>query len=542
MAQPGDVLVIDAGGVAPGLWGELATNSAIQRGLAGVVIYGAARDTGDIRQLWASRSSPRSVTPTAGEPKGFGEIGVPIRIAGVSVSPGDWIIGDDDGVCVIPKEKAVEYTNRAMDVLEKENRLREEIQARQHAQPGGATCSSGRSSRRRLLCWAAHATSRQNHRDEPPPPGCRPPPPRVGPVSRPGDLPPDPPAGGQARPPAEKALWRRVVRQVVLLGISAVGLYVVWPSLLQVFSAWPDLRDVDPVWFLVMVVFEAMSFACMWILIRLALQEKEYFLVGTSQLAGNALSRILPGGAATGGALQYRMLTEGGVNGARTATGLTAVSLLTFGTLFALPLLSLPGILTGVPVNNGLFRTAVVGLVMFVLAAGVGAALLTFDRPLMLGGRMFQVVRRFVRRRADSSDLPQRLLAERDLIRKVLGQQWVKALLASIGKSMFDFLALLMALTAVGARPYPSLVLIAYVVAALLAMVPITPGGLGFVEAGLVATLGLAGVSAGDASLATLAYRLVSYWLPLPAGLAAYALYRRRYPANGRAAQTTHVP
>jgi 3-hexulose-6-phosphate synthase/6-phospho-3-hexuloisomerase len=67
------------------------------------------------------------VTPTAGEPKGFGEIGVPIRIAGVRVAPGDWIIGDDDGVCVIPKDKALEYTNRAMDVLEKENRLREEI-------------------------------------------------------------------------------------------------------------------------------------------------------------------------------------------------------------------------------------------------------------------------------------------------------------------------------------------------------------------------------------------------------------------------------
>lgn len=126
-AQPGDVLVIDAGGVAPAVWGELATNSAIQRGLAGVVIYGAARDSGDIRELGFPLFCSL-VTPTAGEPKGFGEIGVTVRIAGVRISPGDWIIGDDDGVCVIPKEKAVEYTNRAMDVLEKENRLRKEIQ------------------------------------------------------------------------------------------------------------------------------------------------------------------------------------------------------------------------------------------------------------------------------------------------------------------------------------------------------------------------------------------------------------------------------
>lgn len=127
-ARPGDVLVIDAGGTPPAVWGELATNSAIQRKLAGVVIYGAARDTGDIRQLGFPLFCTH-VTPTAGEARGFGEIGIPIKVAGVRVSPGDWIIGDDDGVCVIPREKAVEYTNRAMDVLERENRLRAEIQA-----------------------------------------------------------------------------------------------------------------------------------------------------------------------------------------------------------------------------------------------------------------------------------------------------------------------------------------------------------------------------------------------------------------------------
>jgi 3-hexulose-6-phosphate synthase/6-phospho-3-hexuloisomerase len=127
-AEPGDVLVIDAGGVAPALWGELATNSAVQRALAGAVIFGAARDSGAIRELGFPLFCSL-VTPTAGEPKGFGEIGVPVRIAGVRVSPGDWIVGDDDGVCVIPREKAVETTNRAMDVLERENRLRTEIRA-----------------------------------------------------------------------------------------------------------------------------------------------------------------------------------------------------------------------------------------------------------------------------------------------------------------------------------------------------------------------------------------------------------------------------
>jgi uncharacterized protein (TIRG00374 family) len=120
----------------------------------------------------------------------------------------------------------------------------------------------------------------------------------------------------------------------------------------------------------------------------------------------------------------------------------------------------------------------------------------------------------------------------RDLIESMLGRRWWAALPYAAGNWLFDYSALLAALAATGARPRASLVLLAYVVAALLGMVPITPGGLGFVEVGLVATLGLAGVGVADATLATLAYRLVSFWAPIPAGGAAYLLYRRRYGAS----------
>lgn len=125
-AAPGEVIVIDAGGVGPAIWGELATHSALQRQVAGVVIHGALRDAHDIRQL-RFPAFTRLVCPQAGEPKGFGEIGVPIRVGGQTVATGDWIVADDDGVVVLPQKIAVEYANRAMDVLERENRIREEI-------------------------------------------------------------------------------------------------------------------------------------------------------------------------------------------------------------------------------------------------------------------------------------------------------------------------------------------------------------------------------------------------------------------------------
>ncbi len=109
----------------------------------------------------------------------------------------------------------------------------------------------------------------------------------------------------------------------------------------------------------------------------------------------------------------------------------------------------------------------------------------------------------------------------------MLGKRWWEALPYAAGNWLLDYTALLAALAAAARGPRASLVLLAYVVAALLGMVPITPGGLGFVEVGLVATLGLAGVGVAEASLATLAYRLVAFWLPIPSGGVAYLLYRR---------------
>jgi 3-hexulose-6-phosphate synthase/6-phospho-3-hexuloisomerase len=126
VAKPGDVIIVDACGLGPAIWGELASESCQQRKLAGIVIEGAIRDIDTIRSI-GFPAAARLVTPTAGEPKGFGEINVTIKIGGFQISPGDWIVGDESGVVRIPRAKAVEIANRAMDVLEHENRLREEI-------------------------------------------------------------------------------------------------------------------------------------------------------------------------------------------------------------------------------------------------------------------------------------------------------------------------------------------------------------------------------------------------------------------------------
>jgi len=125
-AGPGDVIVVDAGGGPKAIWGELASWSARGRKLAGVVVDGAIRDLDAILELGFPAFS-RSVSPDAGEPKGHGEIGVEVVVGGQKVRPGDWIVGDASGVVVVPRERAQEVANRALDVLEHENRVREEI-------------------------------------------------------------------------------------------------------------------------------------------------------------------------------------------------------------------------------------------------------------------------------------------------------------------------------------------------------------------------------------------------------------------------------
>jgi len=106
-------------------------------------------------------------------------------------------------------------------------------------------------------------------------------------------------------------------------------------------------------------------------------------------------------------------------------------------------------------------------------------------------------------------------------------------MLLSSGRLAFDFGTLLACIRATGIKPNPSLVLLAYAVAGLLALIPITPGGLGIVEAGLSALLILAGVPGGDAVVATLAYRIISYWLPIAVGPFAYFAFRLRYGKPG---------
>src|SRR5262245_27641380 len=249
-----------------------------------------------------------------------------------------------------------------------------------------------------------------------------------------------------------------------------------------------------------MIAAQVLSWASMWLLQRLAVGTRKWWPIVTSQLASGALGRVVPGGAAAAGALQYRMLVVAGVPSALAGLGIGVASIVLLAALAALPVLVIPGMLLGVAIPERLLQASLVGVALFFALLGVGAVLMAGDRPVLWVGRTLQRIGRRVRKRKPPrDDLPELLRDQRNLVRTAFGERWWEAVAGAAGRWLFDWLTLVAALAAVGQHPRPSLTLLAYCTACLLAQIPLTPGGLGVVEAGLTGTLALIGVPAGAA-------------------------------------------
>ncbi len=309
-----------------------------------------------------------------------------------------------------------------------------------------------------------------------------------------------------------------------------MAFYVALPAFTKVLSAWPKLFHLSFTWLAIMLAAEVASFVCAMTLLRLLLRTKQWFTVVAALLVGNAVTNVLPAGDVAGAGVQYQMLAIGGINADAAAGGLAAASVIGLAGLFMLPVCIMPAILGGLPVSPGLEHAAYLGLVGFVLIVAFGATLLTTNGLLTWLARTTQrLLNALPKRKTKTEDLPERLIKERNLVRTNLGRRWREAVLLIGGRIGFDYFALLCALRATHASPNPALVLLAYAATAVIALVPLTPGGLGIVEASLSGLLVLAGVGSASAIIATLAYRLVTYWLPILAGGGFYVAFRHRH-------------
>ena len=136
LAKPGDVIVVDGkGDLSSALMGEIMCQQAAALGIAGVVIDGAVRDSEAIRELglpmYAAGLNPNG--PTKFVP---GRLNHPISIGGVTVHPGDLVVGDADGVTVIERAKAAAMLPLAAEKVEMETKRIADIKSRKALRPG----------------------------------------------------------------------------------------------------------------------------------------------------------------------------------------------------------------------------------------------------------------------------------------------------------------------------------------------------------------------------------------------------------------------
>ncbi|RLC35771.1 MAG: RraA family protein [Candidatus Nealsonbacteria bacterium] len=129
VAQAGDVLVVNSGGyINAGLFGEIMSLACYHKGIRGLVIEGACRDSKKIREISFPVFS-YGINPGGTVKESFGSINTSIQCGGVLVNPGDIIVGDDDGVVVVPKEKAEDVLKKVKVKEEKEEKIRELLAA-----------------------------------------------------------------------------------------------------------------------------------------------------------------------------------------------------------------------------------------------------------------------------------------------------------------------------------------------------------------------------------------------------------------------------
>jgi regulator of RNase E activity RraA len=122
VAQPGDIVVVSTGGnITSAVFGELMCRTAVAARLGGLVVDGAIRDVEGITALGFPAYS-RSVSPGACDKDGPGEINVPISCGGTVVAAGDLIVGDRDGIAVVPRAHASEVLALVRDLVKKETR------------------------------------------------------------------------------------------------------------------------------------------------------------------------------------------------------------------------------------------------------------------------------------------------------------------------------------------------------------------------------------------------------------------------------------
>jgi len=316
---------------------------------------------------------------------------------------------------------------------------------------------------------------------------------------------------------------RSLKRLLLLLVLFFVVDHLVLPQLAGARHAVDVLDDVEPAWLVAGVVLEILSIVAFARLTWTLLPPESRPSMPTAvriTLSSLGLSHVIPGGTAAGTSLGYRLLTNAGASGPEAGFAIASQGL---GSAVVLNAVLWAGLIVSIPARgfDPLYGTAAIlgGLLLATVGVAILLATRGEDRVISVSCRVAGHLP-FV----DEDIVAGALRRVAEQLRTLRGQPRVllKATFWAAANWLLDMAALAVFLAAFGATVPVDGLVVSYGVAYVLAAIPITPGGLGVVEATLTALLVGFGVPRAQALVGVVSYRVANFWLPIPAGAAAY--------------------
>jgi len=331
-----------------------------------------------------------------------------------------------------------------------------------------------------------------------------------------------------------------MIKRALVVIVAGVAIYLLVPRLGGLSRDAAAIRYANLWLALLGVAVETASIAAYVTLYRSLLRaehaEVPWLAAGRGVMSAFLISHVLPGGAAAGTVMNVRTMEREGVPPRRTGLALVLAVILSD---IALAFIFLAGVVYSLAKQRlpaGYVAAAVVVLPIGATLIGV-IFLLAFRKDLGARAvhRIARILHRFIHR-IDPDSLRNSAEELADEARAALsGKRFLVAMGLALANWLLDISVLYLFFLALGHHQHFGALLVAYAVANLAAAIPITPAGLGFVEATLIAVSVAFGAPRQIAVVAVLGYRLVNFWLPLPVGLVAY-IHSRTKPESVDAA------
>jgi putative heme transporter len=352
-----------------------------------------------------------------------------------------------------------------------------------------------------------------------------------------------PPGDGESVPQPRKLTWPRAIRALAAFGVAAAIFLYFLPRVVDYGEVWAVVQTMTWLEVVTLAVLAVWNQATYWLVEVAGRSGLTYGQAMKITMSSTAMGNTLPGGAALGAGLQFAMYLSYGFAPPDIAVSLAMTGLWNTFAKLSMPIVALAILAIGGDAGSGYVIASLLGVVILVTTIAGFAVVLRSERGAARVGRRLGSVLSWCARiaRRPQRDWATIVTDFRRRTMTLVAARWAPLTVTVAVSHLTLYLVLLLSLRHVGV-PQEAVtwaeVLAAFAFVRLLSALPITPGGVGVVELGLAATLIAAGGNDALVVAGVLVYRLLTFVLPIPAGVIAYLAWRRE---KGRGPTTTNA-